>query len=107
MEIIKLKDCSLVNIDSDIRVDKARYYYETDDIIQEIGFIFDDGTDVTCSFSETYNCFGIVLGFFYSRDFSNMTKEEFLKTFIRETLCDCSLYDYNEWKRIVDGDRDE
>ena len=34
MDIIKLKDCTVTNIDSDITKYEARYYYEIDENLQ-------------------------------------------------------------------------
>ena len=107
MEIIKLKDCSVTKIDSDITVDEARYYYETDELVQQIFVTFSDDETVEFKFYDFTGCFGRVVGFFYGKDFSNVTKNKFIQMFVQEFQCDCSAYDTNQWQRAVWGDYDE
>lgn len=107
MDIIKLKDCTVTNIDSDITKYEARYYYEVDETIQRITVTFSDGESVDFDFYEYKGVFGNVIGFFYGKDFSNITKERFIQMFVKEFQCECSLYDTNDWARAVHGDWDE
>ena len=104
MEIIKLKDCSVTDIDSDITVDEARYYYETDELVQQIFVTFSDGEKVEFQFYDFTGCFGRVVGFFYGKDFSNVTKDKFIQMFVKEFQCNCSVYDTHQWQRAVSGD---
>lgn len=85
---IKLNDCVIIDIFSDMKIDKARYYYETDDIIQNITFVFDDNSNVTFKFYNDSVCFGKVVGFFFGKDFTKITKYNFIKMFTEECECE-------------------
>ena len=107
MIIIKLKGCNVTDITSNIIVDRAQYYYETDTVIQEISFIFDDNTTVDFNFYDYDGCFSKVVGFFYGKDFSEITKDKFIRMIIKDFQCECNLFSRNEIDRIIRSSDDD
>ena len=96
--LIKLKDCELTSIDSELDTEKIYDFYgEYENATQYIDFIFDGKEKIGFKIKdEAYSDFCSIAGFFYQRDFSNMTKEEFIHNFKNEL--DADIYMRKELK---------
>ena len=80
---LKLKDCTLVEMKSELGTALNYDYYGTSERATEnITFIFDDESCADfCDIDEYYGTFCYLANFFYKKEFSQYTKDEFLKEF--------------------------
>lgn len=80
---IKLKDCTLTDIESDIGTEKEYDWYgEICKAVVSINFIFSDGTDVCFNDIDSESgSFTYLANFFYQKDFSEYTKDQFISEF--------------------------
>ena len=80
---LKLKDCTLVKISSELDIETHYDYYgENPRPTENITFYFDD--DVRAEFNnidEDCGTFCYLANFFYMKDFSQYTRDEFLEAF--------------------------
>lgn len=90
MNIIKLKDCFLTYISSQLSTEEERGYYGNDVVaVQEIQFYFSDNTKTgTFYVPESYGDFMTLVSFFHNVDFSETTKKEFVKNFCKHVCID-------------------
>ena len=92
MEIIKLKDCCVTYIGSSLTTENIYDFYGTNTrAVHEIAFYFDDNTKTQIfEVAESYGDFTTLISFFFGKDFSDVTKEDFVKTFCEFVCLDTS-----------------
>lgn len=92
MEIIKLKDCCVTYIDSSLTTENVYDFYGTDSrAVHEIAFYFNDNTKTQIfEVDENYGDFTTLTSFFFGKDFSDVTKEDFVKRFCEFVYLDTS-----------------
>ena len=80
---LKLKDCTLVKISSELDIETHYDYYgENPRPTENITFYFDDGVRAEFSnIDEDCGTFCYLVDFFYKKDFSQYTRDEFLEAF--------------------------
>ena len=84
--LINLKDCDLTGIQSYLSTETMYDYYGDYSIpYQELTFMFSNGVNVDIKLGEDTGDFCYIASFFYNRNFSDMTKDEFLDSFTEYT----------------------
>lgn len=80
---LKLKDHTLIKIESELDTERVYDYYgDYDRPTQDIRFIFDDGMIVDfLSIRDDSASFTYLASFFYQKDFSEYTKDQFISEF--------------------------
>lgn len=80
---LKLKDCTLVQIGSELGTRLIFDYYDDYWVPNEtISFTFDDGTCVDFyEIDADQGCFTYIVSFFYKKDFSEYKKDQFISEF--------------------------
>jgi hypothetical protein len=80
---IKLKDCTLLSLASSLDIrEKYDFYGNFDRPVQSVSFLFDDDSTVFFYDIDEYSgTFCYLIDFFYNKDFSETTKQEFIDSF--------------------------
>lgn len=80
---IKLKDCTLLSIASSLDVrEHYDYYGSFDRPVQSVSFLFDDDSKAHFYDIDEYSgTFCYLVDFFFNKDFSETTKQEFICSF--------------------------
>ena len=83
--LIKLKDCNLTEIGSEMSCKTVfDYYGDYETPIQYMSFTFDNNITVYTVINNSDCDFCTVAGFFYGKNFGEMTQDEFIKSFLTE-----------------------
>ena len=97
---LKLKDCTLVEMKSELDTERHYdYYSEYDRPTENITFYFDDGVRADFNdIDEDCGTFCYLANFFYKKDFSNYTRDDFLEAFSNHVEREFRLYE-PFWKK--------